>query len=480
MLNCTYRRTENRGRRRFSHKQGSYTPPPPSPPDSYVGRGRSDRQSPSTPRHHSYHSSERHTQSPRERSRVPSRHRSRSRSHSRSNPNLGDRREQDWSERGNRSHSRRRHRSSSRRHRSHRRPHSCSCSRPRSRSASRSRHRQKGKQAARYALATPTEQRGQKRQLISTVVIPIPYAKNFEAGWRDYMPLSGFTAAKCSVHFASSQKDVVTPAGGSTAVATLQRDGTLNVKADHFSTRDEMKLGYNDFGPAVKNFVLAIRTHLIACGYERVGSSQALEIANMYQKFFDDIRFGMSDFEEEYDVYLDYIATMMHQWFTYRGRGVVLDEFDKELFDKLVRTHTHKALAGRAQASSAPRGPLGGAPSSSFSFSYPAPDRGQHSFRNASTTANYQPRSSANSTQPAQRVRCSLCRGNHPWAKHQGDSAIFLRRASNGRTWEDAKGDQYCHLYNNFRGCIRSPCPYLHKCTLCGGTHSAQQCRAGQ
>lgn len=199
-------------------------------------------------------------------SRVPSRHCSRSQSHSHSNPNLRDWQEKDRSEQGgSRSYFQRRHCSSSRRHRSHCRPRSCSYSPSWSQSALHSSHRQKGKQAVHYALATPTKQRGQKRQPIS-MVIPIPYAKNLEAGWRDYMALSGFTAAKCSVHFVSSQKDVVTPAGGSIVVAPLQQDGTLNVKADHFSTMDEMKLSYNDFGPVVKNFVTAICTHLIPSG----------------------------------------------------------------------------------------------------------------------------------------------------------------------------------------------------------------------
>ncbi|KIJ53919.1 hypothetical protein M422DRAFT_42232 [Sphaerobolus stellatus SS14] len=84
----------------------------------------------------------------------------------------------------------------------------------------------------------------------------------------------------------------------------------------------------------------------------------------------------------------------------------------------------------------------------------------------------------------AEHFRCFLCAATDHTAKFCRSTKLingkplFLRNLSNNRH-EDSQGKRYCFSYNG-KGCFAkfNSCNQgFHKCTLCGGTHSAQHCK---
>ncbi|EIW73740.1 hypothetical protein CONPUDRAFT_170441 [Coniophora puteana RWD-64-598 SS2] len=266
-----------------------------------------------------------------------------------------------------------------------------------------------------------------------------------QAGWTKHIPLTLLTNDTLRGLKWSKSTDRTT--------ATVSDSGVLTLLPSTWTAEGEHALTLPEWMQAFPRLIRLIRLYFP----EEPDSGLAACWAQIWQDHYDGIRLHPDVYKRgRWQLFLAYDIECR------RIHAAGVEDFDPSTFqdrvwNRIVTDFNLDHSVERATSSST-------SGTSSFRASSSRPSR-------AASTAT--PATSAVAGSSSQRCIFCLATGCRNRACGITDTGYISLRAGK---WSTTANELVCFAFNGAAGCARQPCRFLHRCTKCGASHSAQAC----
>jgi hypothetical protein len=249
-------------------------------------------------------------------------------------------------------------------------------------------------------------------------------------GWQTYFPINSLSAdlTRATLHYAKAPTE--------------------------FDIASEPSISYPNFCEAARMLPVLIGRHL--------NSPFKTEIAEAFRKHYDCV-LNAHDFQHNFPAYVRYDIMIRQHWVNNSS------DFNPAIFQPRIFSHCLDLVKSESESSMASR----------IASLEAIVTRG-NSFRASSSSkpATSVPTSERPITKvPAEVIGiCWFCAGKHSPRECKSSSNAFISKHADGK-WRSAANELLCFLFNGVKGCAKRPCPFAHKCSICGDEsagHNAQ------
>lgn len=272
------------------------------------------------------------------------------------------------------------------------------------------------------------------------------------SGWPTFISLNYFSRRMSEVGESSVSN------GGETW--DVDDAGQVKFKSKHLKELSFESISRRNWDSISKNMPRALMDYFVPPGECGIRSELAVEIAQMFKRFFDMLS-DQPDFYEAYESYVEYAHKIYSFWFSHLELNLRIDIFRPSFFNRIWARNVHRNK--RWSVNNADYGDTSSSSSGQAS-------KGKKAQKGSSSSSSATGKPNANV--------CHICGSDqHHWSKHEHSGNEFLTKSDSGH-WilKDSKKG-VCIGFNGLNGCSREAkvCTFEHCCGRCGSTaHGAQ------